>query len=150
MSNSSTSRSEMADSLDRILDQWQAQRPDLDASPLGVVGRIQRASRLLERGLGRHFATRGLQTWEFDLLATLLRSGSPYRLTAGDLAATSMITSGAITNRIDRLVAGAFASREPDPANRRSVLITLTDLGYETVDKPMAGHVANEERLIAA
>ncbi|MCF0091890.1 MarR family winged helix-turn-helix transcriptional regulator [Micromonospora sp. MH99] len=140
----------MADSLDRILDQWRAERPDLDASPMGVVGRIQRASRLLERGLSEHFATRGLQTWEFDLLATLLRSGPPYRLTAGDLAATSMITSGAITNRIDRLEARSLVSRETDPTNRRSVLVTLTDRGREVVDQAMADHVANEARLIGA
>jgi DNA-binding MarR family transcriptional regulator len=117
---------------------------------MGVVGRIQRASRLLERGLSEYFATRGLQTWEFDLLATLLRSGPPYQLTAGDLAATSMITSGAITNRIDRLEARSLVSRQTDPTNRRSVLIALTDLGRELVDGVMSGHVANEVRLIGA
>ncbi|MEV4621508.1 MarR family winged helix-turn-helix transcriptional regulator [Asanoa sp. NPDC049573] len=140
----------MADNVDRLLDQWRAERPDLDASPMGVVGRVQRASRLLERRLSDHFAARDLQLWEFDILATLLRSGPPYRLTAGDLAASSMITSGAITNRIDRLVARGLVSRETDPANRRSVLITLTGAGHDLVDQAMADHVANESRLIGA
>lgn len=140
----------MADSVDRVLDQWQAERPDLDASPMGVVGRIQRASRLLERGLTEHFAARGLQLWEFDILATLLRSGAPYRLTAGDLATTSMISSGAITNRIDRLVARSLVTRETDPANRRSVLISLTEQGRDLVGKAMSEHVANEARLIGS
>ncbi|GAA5191185.1 MarR family transcriptional regulator [Rugosimonospora acidiphila] len=138
----------MADSMDRVLEQWRAERPDLDASPMGVVGRVQRASRLLERGLAEHFAARGLQLWEFDILATLLRSGAPYRLTAGELAATSMITSGAITNRIDRLVARRLVTRETDPGNRRSVLIGLTDRGHDLVDEAMGDHVANEARLI--
>ena len=121
------------------------------AVPVGPAARVdtkrQRHCRSV-RGLTEHFAARGLQLWEFDILATLLRSGAPYRLTAGDLAATAMITSGAITNRIDRLVARALVTRETDPANRRSVLITLTDRGRDLVDKALGDHVANEARMI--
>ncbi|WP_062207611.1 MarR family winged helix-turn-helix transcriptional regulator [Streptomyces sp. NBRC 109706] len=138
-----------ADNVDWRLDQWRAERPDLDPSPMAVVARLQRACRLLEREIRDHFATRGLQLWEFDILGTLLRSGPPYRLTAKQLVEASMVTSGAITNRIDRLVARELVTRETDPTNRRSVLITLTDAGRELADGAVAGHLALEARLLA-
>lgn len=139
----------MGDSVDRVLEQWRAERPDLDVSPMGVVGRIQRASRLLERALTELFARHDLQLWEFDVLATLRRSGPPYRLTAGALSNTSMVTAGAITNRIDRLVTRGLVSRETDSHHRRSVLITLTDTGRALVDEVLDHHVANETRLLS-
>lgn len=137
------------DSVDRVLEQWAAERPKLDASPMGVVGRVQRACRMLDRGISDRLAAHGLRLWEFDILATLLRSGPPYRLSAGALVGASMVTSGAITNRIDRLVARGLVSRETDPDNRRSVRITLTDTGRELVDTALADHVANESDLLA-
>ena len=136
------------DQVDRILAQWRAEEPGLDASPMGVIGRLQRASRLLERGIAQGFADHGLQLWEFDLLATLLRSGAPYRLSAGALCETSMVTSGAMTNRVDRLVVRGLVDRRTDPANRRSVLITLTNAGYEVVRRAVFDHVDNEARLL--
>lgn len=139
----------MADHVDRVLEQWRAERPDLDAAPMGVVGRISRAARSLEREIRRVFDPHGLQLGEFDILATLRRSGAPYRLTAGGLVATSMVTSGAITNRVDRLEAKGLVTRETDPANRRSVLITLTDRGRSLVDEVVADHLDNERRLLA-
>ena len=140
----------MTDNLDWILDQWRAERPDLAASPMGVVGRIQRASRLLEHGLSEYFAGHGLQLWEFDILSTLLRSGPPYRLTAGTLGRASMISSGAVTNRIDRLAARNLVTRETDPANRRNVVITLTASGHDLVSRTLPGHIDNENRLLSA
>jgi DNA-binding MarR family transcriptional regulator len=137
------------DNVDWRLDQWRAERPDIDPSPMGVVARIQRASRLLERELRDNFARHGLQLWEFDVLGTLLRSGPPYQLTAGQLVESAMVTSGAITNRIDRLVAREFVTREVDPANRRSVLITLTDSGRELINEVVVTHVDLEARLLA-
>jgi DNA-binding MarR family transcriptional regulator len=139
----------MPDAVDRILAQWQAERPDLGASPMGIVGRIKRVGRLLEHGLGEYFAEHDLQSWEFDILATLRRSGPPYQLTAGALVASSMITSGAMTNRIDRLSARGLVTRRVDPGNRRSVLIALTDEGRVLIDRAVTGHVANEDRLLA-
>ncbi len=139
----------MGDNVDRVLQQWRAERPDLQASPMGIVGRVQRASRRLERGLSENFARHDLQLWEFDILGTLRRSGPPYRLTAGALSDSSMVTSGAITNRIDRLVARGLATRETDPDNRRSVLITLTETGCALITNVLAHHVAHEERLLA-
>jgi len=138
------------DNVDWRLDQWRAERPDFDPAPMGVVGRIQRASRLLERGLIRHFATHDLQLWEFDVLATLRRAGPPYRLTTGALVEASMVTSGAITNRIDRLVAKELVTRETDAANRRSVLVTLTDRGRALVDDILVDHVDNETQMLSS
>lgn len=140
----------MGDSVDRVLEQWRAERPDLEASPMGIVGRIQRASRLLERGLSENFARHDLQLWEFDILGTLRRAGPPHRLTAGALSASSMVTSGAITNRIDRLVARGLVTRETDPDNRRSVVIALTPSGLSLVDDVLVPHVTNEDRLLAS
>jgi len=139
----------MGDHVDRVLQQWRAERPDLEASPMGIVGRIQRASRRLERGLSENFARHDLQLWEFDILGTLRRSGPPYRLTAGALSDSSMVTSGAITNRIDRLVARGLVTRENDPDNRRSVVITLTESGWALISNVLVHHVAHEERLLA-
>lgn len=140
----------MGDHVDRVLQQWQAERPDLDASPMGIVGRIQRASRLLQRGLGENFARSGLEQWEFDVLATLRRSGPPYQLTAGALSRSSMVTSGAITNRVDRLADRGLLTREIDPDNRRSVVITLTESGWELVERVLVDHLAYEEQLLAS
>lgn len=140
----------MGDSVDRLLAQWRAERPDIDPAPMGVVGRISRASRLLERELRQNFAAHGLQPYEFDILATLRRAGAPYRLTAGALVASSMVTSGAITNRIDRLVAKDLVTRETDPDNRRSVLIGLTGRGRRLVDELAGVHVDHENRLLQA
>ncbi|UGQ12884.1 MarR family transcriptional regulator [Yinghuangia sp. ASG 101] len=139
----------MEDSVDWRLNQWRTERPDVDPSPMGVVARIQRACRLLERELRDNFAAHGLQLWEFDVLGTLRRSGPPYQLTAGQLVDSSMVTSGAITNRIDRLVARDLVTREVDPHNRRSVLITLTEAGRELIDTAVVDHVDLEARLLA-
>ncbi|GAA1237190.1 MarR family transcriptional regulator [Prauserella halophila] len=138
----------MEDNVDWRLDQWRTERPDIDVTPMGSVARIQRASRLLDRALRDHFAAHDLQQWEFDVLATLRRSGAPYRLTAGQLLDSSMVTSGAITNRIDRLVGKGLVTREVDPANRRSVLITLTEPGRTLVDSVVVDHVELEATLL--
>lgn len=137
------------DSVDRVLAQWRAERPDLDPSPMGVIGRVSRAARLLERPLRETFAAHDLQAGEFDILATLRRSGPPYQLTPGRLVGTTMVTSGAITNRLDHLVAKGLVTRETDPDHRRSVLITLTDRGRAVVDEAVVDHLATEEQLLS-
>jgi DNA-binding MarR family transcriptional regulator len=138
------------DAVDGMLAQWREQRPDVDTSPIGIVGRVSRAARLLERRLQDNYDRYGLQGWEFDVLATLRRTGPPYRLTAGQLVASSMVTSGAITNRIDRMAARGLVTREVDPANRRSVLITLTPAGRTLVDEVVVAHAAYEAGLLSA
>ncbi len=139
----------MADAVDAILAQWARERPDVDVSAMGVVGRISRAQLLLGRELKGFFAERGLESWEFDVLATL-RHGAPYELTAGALLRAAMVTSGAITNRIDRMEAKGLVERVRDAGDRRSVRIRLTPRGLETVDELVGLHAANEERMLAA
>ncbi|ONI77225.1 MarR family transcriptional regulator [Actinosynnema sp. ALI-1.44] len=140
----------MRDAVDEILAQWRTERPDIDPWPMGIVGRISRLSRVLDRELKEFFAGHGLESWEFDVLAALRRSGSPYELTAGALIRTAMVTSGAITNRIDRLTARGFVERVPDEQDRRSVRVRLTGEGRALVDDILAAHVANETRLLSA
>ncbi|MFI0408895.1 MarR family winged helix-turn-helix transcriptional regulator [Actinomadura sp. 3N508] len=139
----------MADAVDAIVAQWERERPDLDPSPMGVIGRISRAQQLLGKELKEFFAAHGLEPWEFDVLATLRRHGAPYELTAGGLLRAAMVTSGAITNRIDRMEAKGLVERVRDAGDRRSVRIRLTARGLEVVDELVALHVANEERLLA-
>jgi DNA-binding MarR family transcriptional regulator len=138
-----------ADGVDAILRQWADVRPDLDASGMGVIGRVSRAARILERELTTVFAAHGLQPGEFDILATLRRASTPKGMGAGSLASSAMVTSGAITNRIDRLVAKGLVTRELDPANRRAVRIALTPPGRRLVDQVVVEHAANEKRLLS-
>lgn len=109
-----------------------------------------RLSRLLDRELKEFFAAYGLERWEFDVLATLRRSGPPYELSAGALNKAAMVTSGAITNRIDRMAARGLVERIPDSDDRRSVRVRLTDRGLALVDEVLGPHVANEARLLAS
>ncbi|MBB3139796.1 MarR family winged helix-turn-helix transcriptional regulator [Halomonas organivorans] len=140
----------MHDAVDDVLAQWRAERPDLDASPMGVIGRIFRAQRRLEKALRDNFAAFDLQHHEFDILATLRREGAPFRMTAGALVKSSMVTYGAITNRIDRLEAKGLVTRRTDASNRRSVLIALTDKGLRLVDEAVERHVALEAELLSS
>ncbi|MEY9886753.1 DNA-binding MarR family transcriptional regulator [Catenulispora sp. MAP12-49] len=140
----------MADAVDAIIAMWAREKPELDAAPMGIVGRISRLSRLLDKELKDFFAGHGLEFWEFDVLATLRRSGEPYELSAGALLKTAMVTSGAITNRVDRMETKGLVQRVPDPGDRRGVRIRLTPAGLELIDKLMPLHVANERRLLAA
>jgi DNA-binding MarR family transcriptional regulator len=140
----------MGDAVDSVMDAWRRERPDVDTWPVGVVGRIQRLARLLDGELQDFFRRYGLDSSEADVLTTLRRSGEPYELTPGQLVRTSMVTSGAITKRIDRMVAKNLVERTPDPADRRTVRIRLTAGGRKTIDDLFALHIANEARLLQA
>jgi DNA-binding MarR family transcriptional regulator len=137
------------DAVDRILAQWARARPDLDASPMGVLGRLSRVTRIAERELKALFDEFGLERGEFDVLATLRRAGSPDGMSAGALARSSMVTSGAVTNRLDRLVAKGYVTRDLDPTNRRTVVVALTPTGRELIDRAVVAHVDNERRILA-
>ena len=138
------------DAVDRVLVQWAQVRPDLDVSAMGVLGRLTRLTRTLERRLQTVFSRHGLKPGEFDILATLRRADpSGTGMTAGALAGAAMVTSGAITNRIDRLVAKELVTREVDPTNRRTVLVSLTAHGTTLLDQALADHVANETALLS-
>ena len=137
------------DRVDVILQQWSTARPDLDTTPMGVLGRLSRASRIVEKRLHTVFADHGLQPGEFDILATLRRSADITGMSSGALAEAAMVTSGAITNRVDRLVAKNLVTRDLDPANRRVTLITLTPLGRDLIDHAVADHITNEKQILA-
>jgi DNA-binding MarR family transcriptional regulator len=140
----------MADSVDHIVAQWADVRPELDVSAMGILGRLSRVTRLLERAQLGVFEAHDLQAGEFDILATLLRSNAGARgLTAGTLASSSMVTSGAITNRLDRLVGKKLISREFDPENRRSVRVGLTEAGRTLINRALLAHVEKEEKLLS-
>lgn len=137
------------DAVDRITAQWRRERPDLDRSPMEVIGRISRVSALLQRELERVFAEHGLTGGDFDVLATLRRSGAPYRLTPGELSRSTMVTTGGMTKRLDRLESAGLIRREPDARDRRGKLIALTDVGRAVIDEALVAHLRNEERLLA-
>lgn len=143
----------MAEDLDhvaRLQAQWDRERPDLDTSPMGIIGRLHRIADALHAELRPVFAGAGLSDGEFDLLAALRRSGAPYELTPGELAATTMITSGAVTKRVDRLVAAGLVTRSVADHDARVRRIRLTDPGVELVDRLVVAHLANEERLLSS
>ena len=136
------------DMVDRVVASWRSERPDLDFAPVEVVGRLQRLTRLLDREVQAFAGANGLEQWELDLLFTLRRAGTPYELSAGALAKAALVTSGAITNRIDRLAAKDLVERAADPDDRRAIRVRLTRPGLRTADDLIAGHVANEARLL--
>ena len=120
------------DAVDRITDQWRHERPDLDPAPMGVIGRISRIGALVQRELDQVFAEHDLTGADFDVLATLRRAGAPYRLTPGELSRSTMVTTGGMTKRLDRLEATGMIRREPDPHDRRGKLIALTAKGRDS------------------
>jgi DNA-binding MarR family transcriptional regulator len=138
------------DGVDLILEQWQRERPDLDHSPIGVVGRVSRLARELEARLEPVYREHGLEPGWHDVLATLRRSGPPYRLRPSEFSGALMLTSSGTTKRLDRLEQAGLIERDPDPHDRRGVLITLTRAGVELIDKLTEAHMANEARLLSA
>jgi DNA-binding MarR family transcriptional regulator len=139
----------LTDEVDELVAQWQAQRPDLDAEPMQVLSRVSRLARHLDIARRGAFASQGLQLWEFDVLSALRRVGPPFQLTPGALLRATLVTSGTMTNRIDRLTAAGLVRREPDPRDRRGVLVTLTEQGKATVDAALAGLLDRERKLLA-
>lgn len=137
-----------SDHVDEIIAQWQKERPDVDVSAMAIIGRISRLEKMIRPRLRAVFARHGLESWEFDVLATLRRSGPPYRLSAGKLLESTMITSGTMTNRIDRLEERGLITRVADPGDRRVVLVELTADGLSKIDGTLPDHAANEDSLI--
>jgi DNA-binding MarR family transcriptional regulator len=137
------------DHVDEIVDQWGAERPDLDSSPLHVIGRISRLADLVDELLRPVFAARGLSDGDFDVLATLRRSGPPYELTPTELSASTMVTSGAVTKRVDRLVGAGLVERRVSTSDARGRHVRLTDRGRALMDEAYPVHLRNEARLLA-
>ncbi len=139
---------EGGDWVDRVIEEWSAERPDLDLAPVEVVGRLGRAAALSGRLLERNLKRFGLTTASFDLLATLRRAGPPYRLAAGALARSTLKTSGTITARLDALERDGLVRRAPDPDDRRGVLVELTPDGLARLDEAVGSHLALQATMV--
>jgi DNA-binding MarR family transcriptional regulator len=140
----------MQDEVDRLVAAWARERPDLDVRPLEVLSRVTRLSRHVDRARGAAFAAHDLDGWEFDVLAALRRAGRPYMLSPGALVAQTLVTSGTMTNRIDRLESRGLVTRAPDPNDRRGVRVRLTARGKDSVDSALADLLESEQELLAA
>jgi DNA-binding MarR family transcriptional regulator len=140
----------MQDEVDRLVAAWARERPDLDVGPLEVFSRVTRLARHVDRARGAAFVAHDLDGWEFDVLAALRRAGRPYMLSPGTLVAQTLVTSGTMTNRIDRLEARGLVTRAPDPNDRRGVRVRLTTRGKDSVDSALADLLESEQELLAA
>lgn len=138
----------LRDEVDELVAGWRAERPDLDVEPLQVLSRVSRLARHLDRARTAAFAAHGLQTWEFDVLSALRRQGAPYQLSPGALLRATLVTSGTMTNRVDRLASAGLVSRRPDPADKRGVLVALTDRGRAAADAALADLLTSERQLL--
>jgi DNA-binding MarR family transcriptional regulator len=138
------------DEVDTIVEAWRRERPDLDLAPMEVLSRISRLARHLDRLRANAFSAHDLESWEFDVLAALRRTGPPYRLSPGQLLRETLVTSGTMTNRVDRLVERGLVTRQDHPNDRRGVLVELTDAGRDAVDAALAELIAAERQIMAA
>jgi len=141
--------SDIEDAVDLILEQWQRERPDLDCSPMGIVGRITQLQREVFLAQRATFARHGLDAPSFDVLAALRRAGKPYQLTPTALMRTALVTSGAITQRLDRLEERGLITRERSEEDGRAVVVTLTPEGRAALDAALPDHLETERRLLA-
>ena len=132
------------DRVDAILKQWAGERPDLDASPIGIFGRISRIDRLFEQSMAEFLRPHGLTLGLFDVLAALRRSGEPFQAKPSDLAAMTMLTSGGMTGRVDQLEKLGLVRRVPDPDDRRVMMAQLSSAGRELIDRLMGEHLERE------
>jgi DNA-binding MarR family transcriptional regulator len=139
----------VSDPVQAIVDQWGVQRPDLDVETMADVARLLRVADLIDRRIAAMAADHGLDRGQGDVLFTLRRAGAPYRLSPGELTANLLVTTGTMTNRIDRLEARGLVRRLPNPDDRRSIVVELTPPAVELVDRAIERHVANEQEMIA-
>jgi DNA-binding MarR family transcriptional regulator len=138
----------MRDEVDDLTEAWARERSDLDLAPVAVFSRISRLARHLDLARREAFTAHGIESWEFDVLAALRRAGAPYELSPGRLLKETLVTSGTMTNRVDRLAARGLVQRLPDPRDRRGVLVRLTTSGRRTVDGALEGLLTRERDLL--
>lgn len=138
----------MHDEVDELVDAWAQVRPGIDLAPMEVFSRIDRLAHHLDRARRRAFAAHGIEAWEFDVLAALRRAGEPYQLSPGQLLRETLVTSGTMTNRVDRLVDRDFVERLPDPGDRRGVLVRLLADGKAAVDGAFEALLTAESELL--
>jgi DNA-binding MarR family transcriptional regulator len=140
----------VSDEVDRIVGAWQRERPDLDFAPLQVLSRVARLSRHLDRARRAAFAASDLESWEFDVLSALRRAGAPYQLSPKALLLQTLVSSGTMTNRIDRLVQRGLVERRTDPHDGRGILVLMTAVGRERVDRAISTLLTAEAELLEA
>lgn len=138
------------DTVDQILQQWSDAVPELDVSAMAVIGRVSRLSRLIDRHLAENFAEHGIDNWMYDVLATLRRTGSPFELSPGELVEQTMVTTGAMTNRVDRLIERGYVERSHSDIDRRRIIVRLTASGRDLVDTVAPHHYALEAQLVGS
>lgn len=138
----------LADPVDAYLAQWATERPGLDVSPMAIIGRVSRLANVLQARLDEVFAEHELQSWEFDVMATLVRSGAPHELTPGQLDRSMMISSGTTTHRIAKLEQRGFVTRRRDEEDGRVVRVRLTDAGRDVFDAALVAHLDNERKIL--
>jgi DNA-binding MarR family transcriptional regulator len=139
----------MRDEVDELTDAWSRERGDLDLAPVAVFSRITRLARHLDLARREAFTAHDIESWEFDVLAALRRAGAPYELSPGRLLRETLVTSGTMTNRVDRLAGRGFVERHPDPEDRRGVLVRLTAEGKDAVDGAFTALLDAERSLLA-
>ena len=139
---------EARDDVDLIIDAWRTERSDLDVAPLGVFSRVTRIAKHLDRIRRSVFYAHDLDVWAFEVLSTLRRAGKPYRLSPSELIDQTMVTSGAMTNRIHRLVQRGLVTRTPDRDDGRRAVVSLTPAGRALVDKALSDLLVEEERIL--
>lgn len=139
----------MTDQVDRILGQWHAERPELDVLPMAIIGRLSRTTAAIHARLEETFARHGLDASSFDVLATLLRSGSPYRITPADLAREAMISSSAVAQRLNKLETRGLIRREAHPSDGRGTFVALTEVGKNAINAALPDHLGTEHEIIA-
>ncbi|QYJ02771.1 MarR family transcriptional regulator [Nocardioides panacisoli] len=140
--------SEVRDEVDALLEAWARERADLDLGPVAVFSRIARLAHHVDRARKQAFTAHAIESWEFDVLAALRRAGTPYELSPGKLLRETLVTSGTMTNRVDRLAARGLVERHPDPGDRRGVLVRLTPEGKQAVDGAFAALLDAEQDLL--
>jgi len=138
----------MRDEVDELVEAWARERSDLDLAPVAVFSRISRLARHLDLARREAFTAHGIESWEFDVLAALRRAGAPYELSPGRLLRETLVTSGTMTNRVDRLAARGFVERYPDPEDRRGVIVRLTAEGKTAVDGAFTALLDAERALL--
>jgi len=139
----------MRDEVDELVEAWARERADLDLDPVAVFSRISRLARHLDLARREAFSAHGIESWEFDVLAALRRAGAPYELSPGRLLRETLVTSGTMTNRVDRLAGRGFVERYPDPEDRRGVIVRLTPEGKAAVDNAFDALLDAERVLLA-
>jgi DNA-binding MarR family transcriptional regulator len=139
----------MRDEVDDLVEAWARERDDLDLDAMAVFSRISRLARHLDLARREAFSAHAIESWEFDVLAALRRAGSPYEMSPGRLLRETLVTSGTMTNRVDRLAARGLVERFPDPDDRRGVIVRLTAEGKTAVDGALEALIAAESRLLA-